>query len=226
MTTQPIKAIVFDFDGTLAKPTLNFEAMNQAAQRAVAALFPAAAPQDRPALEWLESIKNELELAKQPELAKKLDWAARQAMAKVEVQAAKTGGLFSTTRPMLLHLKQLEIKTAIITRNCRQAVEALLPPAENLYNCLLTRDDVCAVKPHPNHLLSALIILGHTPNNALMVGDHPTDVETGKRAGVRTAAVSCGHAPMAKLIASQPDLLAANCAELLNMLQDKHLLPV
>ena len=222
--TLPVRAIVFDFDGTLAKPALNFDEMNKAAQAAVAELFPAALPQDRPALEWLVKIKKQLQLAKQLELSQKLDLAARQAMAKVEIRAVKAGGLFPETKKVLLHLKKLGIKTAIITRNCREAVLELLPEQENLYNCLLTRDDVQEVKPHPSHLLNALSLLNQAPEYALMVGDHPMDVETGKRAGVRTAAVTCGHASIEKLIACQPDLLAADCSALLNMLKERKLL--
>ncbi len=224
MMVLPVRAIVFDFDGTLAKPALNFEEMNKAAQHAVAALFPAALPQDRPALEWLVKIKEQLEFTKQVELGQKLDLAARQAMAKVENRAVKAGGLFPETKKVLLHVKKLGIKTAIITRNCREAVLELLPKQENLYNCLLTRDDVQEVKPHPSHLLNALILLNQAPKHALMVGDHPMDVETGKRAGVRTAAVTCGHTSIEKLVACQPDLLAADCSALLKMLKERKLL--
>lgn len=225
MLTLPIMAIVFDFDGTLAKPALNFDEMNKAAQDAVAALFPAASPQDRPALEWLAKIRKQLELTEEFDLSLQLDLAAKQAMAKVEVEAVKAGGLFPETKRVLLHLKELGVKTGIITRNCREAVLELLPEREKLYNCLLTRDDVQRVKPHPSHLLKALNILNHPPENALMVGDHPMDIETGKRAGVRTAAVACGHSSIEKLIDSQPDLLATDCSELLKMLKEQNLLP-
>ena len=225
MITFPVRAIVFDFDGTLAKPALNFEEMNKAAQHAVAALFPAAPAQDRPALEWLVKIKKQLELTKQFDLILELDQAARQSMAQVEVKAVKAGGLFPETKKVLLRLKKMGIKTAIITRNCREAVLELLPEQENLYNCLLTRDDVQEVKPNPSHLLTALQLINQTPEHALMVGDHPMDIETGKRAGVRTAAVTCGHSPIEKLLASQPDLLATDCSALLKMLEERNLLP-
>jgi phosphoglycolate phosphatase len=51
-----------------------------------------------------------------------------------------------------------------------------------------------------------------------MVGDTPRDVETGRRAGVRTAAVFYGYGAPASLRPANPDLLADNFDTLVNNL--------
>ena len=53
----------------------------------------------------------------------------------------------------------------------------------------LTRDDVELVKPDPSHLLAALAQLGVAPEQAVMVGDHRSDVECALAAGSRGVGV-------------------------------------
>ena len=60
---------------------------------------------------------------------------------------------------------------------------------------------------------------------ALMVGDHPLDIETGKRLGLHTAGVASGRIPLQDLKACAPDWVAENCALLLKTLDAQRLLP-
>jgi len=48
-------------------------------------------------------------------------------------------------------------------------------------------------KPAPDVILTALAALRARPQDCLMVGDSPADMEAGKRAGVRTCAVRYGY---------------------------------
>jgi len=83
----------------------------------------------------------------------------------------------------------------------------------------VAREDVDAVKPDPGHLLAALAALGATPGQAMMVGDHPTDVLTARRAGAFAGAVASGGTPLAELQSAGPDLLAPDVGELLVRLE-------
>ena len=58
-----------------------------------------------------------------------------------------------------------------------------------------------------------------------MVGDHPLDIETGKRLGLHTAGVASGRIPLQDLKACAPDWVAENCALLLKTLDAQRLLP-
>jgi len=69
-------------------------------------------------------------------------------------------------------------------------------------------------KPDPEMLLAALAALGHGPEEAVMIGDSPADVEAGRRAGTATVAVLWGYRHRDRLAASAPDHLAATVDQL------------
>jgi phosphoglycolate phosphatase-like HAD superfamily hydrolase len=52
------------------------------------------------------------------------------------------------------------------------------------------------------------------PEETLMVGDSLVDIETGKRAGVKTCGVTYGHAGRASLETVQPDWLIDDLSDL------------
>lgn len=60
-------------------------------------------------------------------------------------------------------------------------------------SAVICGDSVANAKPHPEPVLAACRTIGIKPENALMVGDDPRDVEAGKRAGSHTAFVLYGY---------------------------------
>ena len=60
-------------------------------------------------------------------------------------------------------------------------------------------------KPAPDVILTALAALGAQPQECLMVGDSPADMEAGRRAGVRTCAVRYGYGKPEDLARFAPD---------------------
>ena len=70
-------------------------------------------------------------------------------------------------------------------------------------------------KPAPDVIWMALNALGARPEDCLMVGDSPADMEAGKRAGVKTCAVRYGYGAPEKLAAWQPDYWVDDLRELL-----------
>lgn len=60
-------------------------------------------------------------------------------------------------------------------------------------------------KPAPDVILTALSALGATPDQCLMVGDAPADMEAGKRAGVKTCAVRYGYGKTEEMARHHPD---------------------
>ena len=193
-----IQALVFDFDGTLAVPTLDFTVMRNAALEAAARHVTVPDRPDLPTMEVLALVGAATEEARAARAA------ALEAIRDVEIAAAAHGSLFPFVRPMLARLRELDLRMAIVTRNCPEAVAAVFPDAAE-YAAVLTRDDVPHIKPDPRHLTAALDILHVAPENALMIGDHPMDVEVGKRAGTFTAAVASGEYPLEAFAACAPD---------------------
>ncbi len=69
-------------------------------------------------------------------------------------------------------------------------------------------------KPAPDVILKSLEVFGATPDQALMIGDSTADIVAGKRAGVRTCAVSYGYGQPEQLAALEPDYWIADLREL------------
>ena len=211
-----VDAVVFDFDGTLAELHLDFSEMERRLTERALSLFPLIPdPSNMRALEWVESLARALP----EEEASVFRRDARALIVEMEMDAARRGKLFSFTKGMLLDLTRRGVRTAVITRNCDAAVKTVFPDIESYCGAFLSRDHVPRVKPDPDHLLRALERVGVAPGRALMVGDHPVDVRTGKSAGTFTAGVWSGNSTMADLVKSGADRVAPDCGTLLERLR-------
>ncbi len=210
-----LKAVVFDFDGTLAELHLNFVEMKRQLRILAQEYFSEVLQTPQiPALEWLETLAVRLH-QRDEAAAFEFEERASLLIKELELEAAHRGSLFPFARTILRELQQAGIKIAIITRNCEEAVRIVFPDLDRYCEGFLARDHVHRVKPDPDHLLQALEKIGAPPENALMVGDHPLDMQTGQRAGVFTAGVWSGHASEQDLIRAGADLTARNCQELI-----------
>lgn len=211
-----LRAAVFDFDGTLARPALDFPLMKRRIGDLASSLTgtPVIAG-GLPALEWIESLCGLMS----PDKAGAFRSDSHALIEEMEREAAARTNLFEFVRPMLSRLGGRGVALAVITRNSRQAVEAVFPDAGDYLAAVLTREDVAAVKPDPAHLLAALWHLDALPSETLMVGDHPLDVLTARRAGAMAGAVASGDTSYADLQAAAPDFLAADAGELVERLE-------
>jgi HAD superfamily hydrolase (TIGR01509 family) len=63
-------------------------------------------------------------------------------------------------------------------------------------------------KPEPDVLLKCLDALGARQEDCLFIGDAPTDIEAGRRAGIRTCAVTWGYGDEQELVDARPDYWA------------------
>lgn len=70
-------------------------------------------------------------------------------------------------------------------------------------------------KPEPDVLLKSLEVFGARAADCLFIGDSPTDIEAGHRAGIRTCAVTWGYGDREELARAEPDFWAHAPHELL-----------
>jgi pyrophosphatase PpaX len=82
------------------------------------------------------------------------------------------------------------------------------------FSAVVGADDVREHKPHPEPVERALALLGSHASRAVMVGDSPHDLASGRSAGTRTAAVSWGPFPHETLRATEPDHWLAHPSDL------------
>ncbi len=219
------RSLVFDFDGTLAALTLDFETMrNRVAAVAREFLGPDARPRGF-MLEWIQELADTLASRGEPGVAAAFATKAHACIEEEEMQAAVKGALFPFTRELLLGLRSGGVRTAVITRNTSRAVLRVFPDILEHCDCMLARDQVPRIKPHPEHLLLALRSIDGCKRTTLMVGDHPLDIATGREAGTHTAGVTSGRMTADDFHAAQAHHVAADCMELVHGLAAQGRLP-
>jgi pyrophosphatase PpaX len=89
---------------------------------------------------------------------------------------------------------------------------------DRYFEVIITQEDTERHKPYPDPLLVACERLALPPTEAVYVGDAHTDVEAGKAAGVLTVGVTWGAAGEAVREAG-PDYILAGMSELLGLLK-------
>ena len=104
-------------------------------------------------------------------------------------------------------IKALGVRTGLVTSKNRQgALRGLaLVRLEALMDVLVCADEVDNPKPHPEPVEKAVTLLGADPATTVYVGDSIHDMQSGRAAGVLTAAVLWGPFGRSHLEGARPD---------------------
>jgi HAD superfamily hydrolase (TIGR01509 family) len=163
------RAVLFDMDGTLTCPMLDFPKIK--AQMGIG---------NRPILEALAEMQAADRVA------------AEAILLRHEEEAAANSTLNPGCRELLDALSARHILTALITRNSRTSVSTVLSRHDLKIEVLVTREDA-APKPDPQPLLLGCRRLRISREEAWMVGDGQYDIEAGHDADIRTVWLSHGR---------------------------------
>lgn len=176
-----IKAIFFDFDGTLVD-TLPFcvNAYDQALQR-IGFKF------DEKKIAQTCFGKKEDFICNSLGVPEKTELFAQTYFNAVK-ELFKNAPLFDNTMDTLNFIKSKGIKVIIITFAYRWYIDQMLKQygLENYFDLVISRDDVKNPKPNPEAVLKAAEKLGIKPEDTIVVGDSKNDVLMGKSAGSKT----------------------------------------
>lgn len=106
--------------------------------------------------------------------------------------------------------------TAICSNKPARFIKKILAELGSLdqFPTIVGGDEPGKNKPDPQGLLDILSAHGIPANEAVMVGDSPIDIETGRRAKVNTCAVTYGLSERKPLEEAQPDWIIDDFAEL------------
>jgi len=208
-----IAAVVFDFDGTLVHQTIDFNRM----RTDVTAVLRQYGVDDPVMLQLhiLEMVGEAVAQLKArghdpaPLLA-----AAYAAIELIECEAAQEAYPIPGVRALLSRLQASGMAMGVVTRNSLRSVLTAFADIETLCDVVLPRESVCNVKPHPEHLAACLARLHVSSEQAVMVGDHPLDIEAGCRQGLRTVGVLTGSGTAAALRQAGADVILNNATEL------------
>ncbi|MFD2045021.1 pyrophosphatase PpaX [Ornithinibacillus salinisoli] len=117
-------------------------------------------------------------------------------------------------------LKSQGIRLAIVTTKMDKSVQMGLKinGLDDLFESIITLDDVTHAKPHPEPVLMAMEKLQADRDSTLMVGDNSHDIESGHHAGVRTAGVAWSHKGKGFLEKYNPTYMLEDIRDLLQLI--------
>ena len=157
-----LRGIIFDMDGTITKPNVDFAAIEREIGAKVGFI-----------IDYAEKSSPE-------ERTRALSILERH-----EAQAAEESELNEGVLEMLEFLSKKKLKKAILTRTSRKSVETVLRKHNLRFEYIVSREDAKPKPaPDPIFLLSKQMDI-HT-DHLLMVGDYKYDIMCGKAAGTRT----------------------------------------
>lgn len=216
MRLADARCFVFDFDGTLA-PNLDLpELRRQVVELTLAEDVPAAEFTGNYIIEIIDAATAWL-VASRPAAAEAYFERAHAHVTRFELEAASRLEPFPEVRGLLGSLRQAQRLSAVVTRNCEQAVRNTFPDIDDHLDLLLARDNVEHYKPDPRHLHAALTQLDSRPQEAVMVGDGAIDMRLGKTLGLKCVGVLTGSNDRAALHAAGADVVLQHVADLTEM---------
>ena len=215
---QKIKAVIFDFDGTLAVLNIDFSLMREQVFNLIKRhSVEEETIQEKYLLEIIDEVYQIL-WKKNPSGAEAFYHESHRILHKVEMRAAEEGRLIPGTGATLKSLRRKGIKIGIITRNCEDAVRKLFPNINDFCNAFVSRNSVKKVKPHPDHLTYVMELLKTSGEESVMVGDHITDIQAGKRVGMKTIGVLTGRTKREEFEKAEADYILREASEVCNLL--------
>ena len=121
---------------------------------------------------------------------------------------------------MLRTLRERGMKVGIVTRNCEDAVRKVFPDIDGYCDVFISRNSTKKVKPHPDHLTSAMKALRVSGEEAVMVGDHILDIQAGKAVGMKTIGVLTGRITREEFEKAGADYVLNEAAEICDLLDE------
>ena len=127
--------------------------------------------------------------------------------------------IYPSARVLLTRLKARGQKLGIITGKYREPVVDALDHfgISEFFDAVVTGYDVKNHKPAPDIVLEAAKRLGVSPEECVVVGDSPLDVEAGRRAGSLTVAVLSDPASRKQLENAKPTVIVEDIGAILDM---------
>ncbi len=211
---KKIRAVLFDFDGTLADST----DLVMQCYRHTMTIHLGEPPPDE---EWLRGFGTPLE----PQI-RRFARSESEATAMLKTYRDYQGihhdrllRPFEGVVPMVQELLDRQVPLAIVTSKHREGtVRGLeLCTLSACFAEIVTPEDVVNPKPHPEPVLHALERLGVQADEAVFIGDSPHDIVAGREAGTFTAGVLWGPFPRAVLEAEHPDFLLISPHDVLGL---------
>jgi HAD superfamily hydrolase (TIGR01509 family) len=167
---QPVvaRAIIFDLDGTITLPILDFDVIRRE--------IGLPTHPRTPVLEALGQMTPEARAA------------AEAILLRHEEAAARSSELQDGAAEVIAAIRKRGIPVALLTRNSRLSAETVLARHGLAVDCVYTREDG-PVKPAPDSVLAICRKFGAAPRDAWVIGDYLFDLQAGNAAGATTVLI-------------------------------------
>lgn len=171
-----IKAVLFDYDGTLTKPgAIDFTKIREML----------GCPIGTPILEYIDTIVSPGEKRRMTAILKDM-----------EMEAASVSEPNTDAEQIVAYLKDQGLAVGIISRNSLASIERSLRNFEKIgpadFDLIVSRDLPLKPKPHPDGIVYAAEKLCIPVERILVVGDFIFDIHAGNAAGAKTVFISNG----------------------------------
>jgi HAD superfamily hydrolase (TIGR01509 family) len=194
---MPIKAVIFDLDGTITEPYFDFDAIRREM---------GLAPDSGPVLE---------SMAKMPRRQRQ---RAEQILHIHEQKAVKESTLNPGAKETLQSLREQGIHIGILTRNKRSNAQAIAQKHDLQFDAVAGREEG-PVKPDAFGVLHLCRQFGVEPKETIVVGDYLFDLICAKTAGAISVLLA-NHAQADKF-AEHADFTIENLSQILQIIADK-----
>ena len=166
------QAVIFDMDGTLVEPLLDFEAIRRELR--------------------IRSDDGILEAIAEMDEAERC--AAERRLLEHEVEAARRARPMPAAAGTVRALQAAGLRTAVLTRNHREAMQTVLARLSLTFDLAWSREDG-PIKPEPDGILRACSRLGVSPERTACVGDFRYDIVAARAAGAVAVLLAPGERP-------------------------------
>lgn len=211
-----LKAIFFDFDGTLANTIHGILACMRETYTRMGIPIP-----DSKSMAQTIGLPLDESLRQAAGLSREQTQEATELYCRLFPQY-EIGNvtIFPGVLETLDTLQQRGLRLAIATSRDMESLQMIMRPRgmEPLFEQMTTASDNLQPKPAPELVEVLLKRMGLTPDEVLVVGDTIYDIEMGKAAGCRTCAVTYGNHPRERLLEAEPEFMIDSMPELLELL--------
>ncbi len=202
-----VKAVLFDFDGTLTKPgSLDLNIIKQAM----------GCPAKSFILEFIESIPDRSKREK-----------AMSELEEFEIEAAVRSEPNHGAEELIMYLRSKGLKLGIISRNSNKSIQRSFDNFNNIkfsdFRVIITREEPVKPKPDGDGVILAAQKLGVDVKELIMVGDYLFDIQAGKSAGAIT--VFLDNKPGSNFLDIESDYTISHLKELENIVRLRLPLP-
>lgn len=124
---------------------------------------------------------------------------------------------------LLMYIRSNNIKMGVITGKSRAAFQ-ISSDSLNLshfFDIVITGDDVKKPKPNPEGIFTVLELLGVSKDEAVFIGDSNADIKAGKAAGLRTFGVQWLSTYQSTHFEIEPDFVFTKIDQFLKILESE-----